>query len=142
MVLFDIVLIISNKILSNQEKKSKHNDKYLIENLLKTQKEVKIIENYLINGKLTDYGHLMKEHWIRKKERSNLISNRHIDKIYEYALKNGAIGGKLVGAGGGGFLLFYAEQHEKLRTAMRKKEIIELRFSFDFEGTKNLFVKY
>jgi D-glycero-alpha-D-manno-heptose-7-phosphate kinase len=132
----------SGKILSSQESETKKHNKYLIENLIKTQKEVAIIENYLMNGKLNDYGHLMKEHWTRKKKRSNLMSNNHINLIYEYALKNGAVGGKLVGAGGGGFLLFYSEQPEKLRAAMKKKGVAELRFAFDFEGTKNLFVKY
>ena len=114
----------------------------MTENLIKTQNEVTIIENYLMKGKLEDFAYLMKEHWIRKKERSELMSSNYIDAMYEYALKNGAIGGKLVGAGGGGFLLFYSEQPEKLRMAMKRRGIKELRFSFDLEGTKNLFVKY
>ena len=64
------------------------------------------------------------------------MSNEEIDYIYDYALKNGAIGGKLIGAGGGGFFLFYSEDPEKLREAMTKKDYQELRYSFDFEGTK------
>ena len=58
--------------------------------------------------------------------------------MYEEALKNGAVGGKLVGAGGGGFLMFYTEDKEKLRTKMRKLKINELKFNFDYEGTKIL----
>jgi D-glycero-alpha-D-manno-heptose-7-phosphate kinase len=67
------------------------------------------------------------------------MSNPQIDEWYELGRNNGAIGGKLVGAGGGGFLLFYAEQHRSLRTAMKKAGLEEVRFRFDFEGTKVLF---
>ena len=70
------------------------------------------------------------------------MSNGYIDGIYKYGLENGALGGKIVGAGGGGFLLFYSDRPEHVRHAMKKKKIKELRFSFDFEGTKNLFVKH
>jgi D-glycero-alpha-D-manno-heptose-7-phosphate kinase len=62
-----------------------------------------------------------------------------VDEWYELGRRSGAIGGKLVGAGGGGFLLFYTEQHRTLREAMRKAGLQELRFRFDFEGTKVLF---
>ncbi len=64
------------------------------------------------------------------------MSNQQIDNWYEIGLKNGAIGGKLVGAGGGGFLLFYADDKKKLRKAMREQGLEEVRFRFDFEGTK------
>ena len=131
----------STKILKNQEIKTKKDDKKLVENLKITLSEVNQIEKYIINGNLDDYGKLMNEHWIRKKKRSSFMTNDYIDYIYEYAIKNGAIGGKLVGAGGGGFLLFYSNNPEALRFAMLQKKLTELRFSFDFEGTKNLFVK-
>jgi D-glycero-alpha-D-manno-heptose-7-phosphate kinase len=131
----------SSKILSNQENKVKKENKKLIKKLKKTLSEVNQIENYIINGNFYDYGELMNEHWIRKKELSNKMTNKYIDSIYNYALKNEAVGGKLVGAGGGGFLLFYTENPESLRLAMSKKKIKELRFTIDFEGTKNLFVK-
>jgi D-glycero-alpha-D-manno-heptose-7-phosphate kinase len=64
------------------------------------------------------------------------MSNPQIDEWYELGLKNGAVGGKLVGAGGGGFLLFYAEDRNKLRHAMKKVGLEEVRFKFDYEGTK------
>lgn len=64
------------------------------------------------------------------------MSNSKIDEWYELGVKNGAIGGKLVGAGGGGFLLFYAENKRKLRSAMGHAGLEEVRFKFDFEGTK------
>jgi D-glycero-alpha-D-manno-heptose-7-phosphate kinase len=66
------------------------------------------------------------------------MSNPQIDKWYELGRKNGAIGGKLVGAGGGGFLMFYASDRMKLRQAMAKAGLEEVRFHFDFEGTKVL----
>ena len=84
------------------------------------------------------FGELMHEHWEHKKRRSNGMSNGAIDEWYDLARTNGAIGGKLVGAGGGGFLLFYTENHRRLREAMSKAGLSEVRFRFDFEGTKVL----
>jgi D-glycero-alpha-D-manno-heptose-7-phosphate kinase len=78
----------------------------------------------------------MHEHWENKKKRSCGMSNTEIDKWYELGMSNGAIGGKLVGAGGGGFLLFLADDKTKLRKAMSGAGLEELRFRFDFEGTK------
>jgi D-glycero-alpha-D-manno-heptose-7-phosphate kinase len=78
----------------------------------------------------------MDAHWQRKKERSGGMSNSQINEWYDYAMANGALGGKLIGAGGGGFLMFYAEDKAKLRRAMREKGLTEVRFRFDFEGTK------
>ena len=80
----------------------------------------------------------MNYHWKKKLERSKEISNEKINFMYNEALKNGAVGGKLVGAGGGGFLMFYTEDKEKLRSKMRKLNINELEFNFDYEGTKIL----
>jgi D-glycero-alpha-D-manno-heptose-7-phosphate kinase len=80
----------------------------------------------------------MDEHWLHKKKRSSAISNSEIDQWYDLALRNGAVGGKLIGAGGGGFLLFYAEDKKRLRHAMRESGLEEVRFRFDFEGAKTL----
>jgi D-glycero-alpha-D-manno-heptose-7-phosphate kinase len=80
----------------------------------------------------------MNDHWEHKKARSQGMSNSEIDRWYEIARSNGAIGGKLVGAGGGGFLMFLAADREKLRSSMRKLGLQEVRFRFDFEGTKVL----
>ena len=85
------------------------------------------------------FGELMHEHWEHKKRRSGGMSNPQIDEWYELGRKNGALGGKLVGAGGGGFLMFYAEDHRRLRAAMARAGLEEVRFRFDFEGTKVLF---
>ncbi|WP_219995531.1 hypothetical protein [Cylindrospermopsis raciborskii] len=82
------------------------------------------------------FGQLMHEHWEHKKKRSGGMSNPQIDEWYQLAMNNGAIGGKLVGAGGGGFLMFMASDRNKLRHAMTNAGLEEVRFGFDFEGTK------
>jgi D-glycero-alpha-D-manno-heptose-7-phosphate kinase len=77
-------------------------------------------------------------HWQNKRRRSTNMSNSEIDEWYKRGRENGALGGKLIGAGGGGFLLFYAEDKVRLRRAMRDAGLQEVRFRFDFEGTKVL----
>ena len=83
------------------------------------------------------FGEILHEHWEHKKRRSGAMSNPHIDEWYVVGRANGAIGGKLVGAGG--FLMFYAEDRQRLRQAMKRAGLDEVRFGFDFEGTKVLF---
>jgi D-glycero-alpha-D-manno-heptose-7-phosphate kinase len=80
----------------------------------------------------------MDEHWQHKKKRSGAISNPNIDKWYDLALRNGAVGGKLIGAGGGGFLLFYTEDKKRVRHVLRETGLEEVRIRFDFEGTKTI----
>ena len=92
----------------------------------------------LEKGDTAAFGDLMDEQWNQKKRRSSAMSNPEIDEWYELGRKNGALGGKLVGAGGGGFLMFYAEDHRRLRSAMARAGLEEVRFRFDFEGTKVL----
>ena len=77
----------------------------------------------------------MDEHWQHKKQRSTSMSNPNIDRWYELGLANGALGGKLVGAGAGGFLLFYAKDQDALRAAMGAEGLSEVRFLFDHDGT-------
>ena len=85
---------------------------------------------------LASFGRLMHEHWEHKRKRSGGMSNPQIDAWYNSAVANGALGGKLIGAGGGGFLMFVAEDRIRLRHAMREAGLPEVRFHFDFEGTK------
>jgi D-glycero-alpha-D-manno-heptose-7-phosphate kinase len=80
----------------------------------------------------------MDVHWRRKKERSAIMSNEFINDCYDVAMANGALGGKLIGAGGGGFLMFYAEDKARLRNALRERGLAEARFRFEPEGTKIL----
>jgi D-glycero-alpha-D-manno-heptose-7-phosphate kinase len=87
-------------------------------------------------GRLDEYGRLLDEHWQEKRKRSKLISNPRIDRWYEAARRNGAVGGKLIGAGGGGFLMFLADDPTRLRRALAAEGLAELRFGFDYEGTR------
>jgi D-glycero-alpha-D-manno-heptose-7-phosphate kinase len=87
-------------------------------------------------GDLGRFGELMGEQWEHKKRRSGQVSNPRIDEWYSLGMQNGALGGKLVGAGGGGFLMFYAADRARLRHAMSQAGLEEVRFRFDFEGTK------
>ena len=128
----------STKILNKQDVETKNSQKNIIDNLCEVKKIGIETENLLLRDKLSDFGLLMNYHWKKKLERSKEISNEKINYMYTQALKNGAIGGKLVGAGGGGFLMFYSEDPEKLRDKMKKLKVNELKFNFDYEGTKVL----
>ena len=91
---------------------------------------------YIENGNINKFAELMNVHWDYKQSRSKNMTNKFISKCYDDALKNGAVGGKLVGAGGGGFLMFYANNKEKLRRKMLQNKLEEVRFGFDFQGTR------
>jgi D-glycero-alpha-D-manno-heptose-7-phosphate kinase len=123
-------------ILMDQNSKSLQNDQLMLENLHFTKELGRKSKEALITGQTLTFGALLNEHWEYKRSRSLGISNTFIDQAYDCALKSGAIGGKLVGAGGGGFLMFYANNKEKLHIAMTKLGLEEVRFKFDFEGTK------
>jgi D-glycero-alpha-D-manno-heptose-7-phosphate kinase len=126
----------ASAILKEQDDKSKKKADDMIQNL-HFVKELGIkSRDALENGDLHEFGQLMNVHWDHKKKRSGSMSNGKIDQWYELARKNGAVGGKLIGAGGGGFLMFYAEDKVRLRRAMNEVSLTEVRFSFDFEGTK------
>ena len=125
-------------ILQDQNQKSLENDEVMLQNLHYVKELGYRSKESLESGDLETFGELMNEHWAHKKNRSQGMSNGQIDVWYEAARANGAIGGKLVGAGGGGFLLFLANDREKLRAAMAKHSLDEVRFRFDFEGTKVL----
>ena len=130
----------AGKILKNQDDRSSKKDKDIIENLNYVKKLGVQSMVALENNDIDQFGLIMNEHWENKKRRSKKMSNLKIDQWYNYAIANGALGGKLVGAGGGGFLMFLASDPQKLRNAMSKINLPEVRFSFDFEGTKPVFV--
>lgn len=125
-------------ILREQDDKSKKSDKTMIDNLHFVKELGLQSRRALENGDLGEFARLMDGHWQRKKERSTGMSNSEIDNWYQAALAHGALGGKLVGAGGGGFLMFYAGDKTRLRHAMRERGLTEVLFRFDFEGTKVL----
>ena len=126
----------ASSILSDQANKSNSQDKAMIENLHFTKNLGIRSKEALVAGENSKFGELMHEHWEHKKSRSKGMTNGFIDEAYELAIKSGAVGGKLVGAGGGGFLMFYAHDREKLRSQMSKLGLEEVRFQFEFEGTK------
>jgi len=126
----------ASSILKDQNDRSKQNDQAMLDNLHFTKELGYKSLAALESGDLEEFARLMDVHWQRKKARSSGMSNQHINDWYDYAMANGALGGKLIGAGGGGFLMFYAHDKQRLRHAMRAKGLQEVRFRFDFEGTK------
>ena len=126
----------ASTILSDQHVRSKAGEPDMLQNLHYVKTLAYRSKEALEDGEVVRFGELMHEHWEHKKRRSGGISNPQIDKWYSLALSNGAVGGKLVGAGGGGFLMFYATDRGRLREAMAREGLEEVRFRFDFEGTK------
>lgn len=121
-------------ILEDQDSKSKISDSSMIDRLHHTQELGNNIKASLLNGDLCSFGNLMNEHWESKVKRSENISNTTINEWYRRGLDNGAIGGKLVGAGGGGFLLFVAEDPERLKAEMNRVGLREVPVEFDHHG--------
>ena len=126
----------ASKILKEQNDRTKSMDKAMVENLHFVKELGVQSKDAMESGNLREFARLMDVHWQRKKERSGGMSNAQINGWYDFAMANGALGGKLIGAGGGGFLMFYTEQSTRLRRAMREQGMREVRFRFDFEGTK------
>jgi D-glycero-alpha-D-manno-heptose-7-phosphate kinase len=128
----------ASSILKDQDDRSKTKDFFIIDNLHYVKDlGVRSLEA-LKAGDLHKFGTLLDEHWQHKKKRSGAMSNPEIDKWYDLAMRHGALGGKVIGAGGGGFLLFYSEDKKRLRRALREAGLEEVRVRFDFEGTKTL----
>ena len=126
----------ASDVLKDQDTRSRANDKEMIDNLHFVKDLGRQSQAALEAGDLAKFGELMNVHWEHKKRRSAKMTDGRIDEMYQLARQNGAVGGKLIGAGGGGFFLFYAEDHNRLRRALRDAGIEEVRFRFDFEGTK------
>ncbi len=126
----------ASDILKDQNTRTQSSDNEMLKNLHFVKELGYRSKDALEAGDVVKFGELMHEHWEHKKRRSGGMSNLKIDEWYELGLKNGAVGGKLVGAGGGGFLMFYAVDRNKLRHAIRKVGLEEVRFGYDFEGTK------
>jgi D-glycero-alpha-D-manno-heptose-7-phosphate kinase len=126
----------AGSILKDQVDKSKQKDSKMVENLHFTKDLGLRSKAALVQGDTKKFGELMHEHWEHKKSRSSGMTSDFIDDAYGQAMRAGAVGGKLVGAGGGGFLMFYAHDKEMLRKKMSQLRLEEVRFQFDFEGTK------
>jgi D-glycero-alpha-D-manno-heptose-7-phosphate kinase len=124
----------ASKVLSDQDERSKAGDEQMLENLHRTKELGRRSCELLRSGDLDAYAELMHEHWEHKRSRSPGMANEHIDRLYMLARRSGVIGGKLVGAGGGGFLLVYSPRPEDTRQAMAAAGASELTFDFEFEG--------
>lgn len=129
----------AGSLLTDQERRTIDRDREMLGNLHDVKELGRRSRAALEKGDTMVFGELMHEHWEQKKRRSRGLTSPQIDQWYELGRRNGAIGGKLVGAGGGGFLMFYTEDHRRLRSAMAAAGLEEIRFRFDFEGTKVLF---
>jgi D-glycero-alpha-D-manno-heptose-7-phosphate kinase len=128
----------ASSILKDQDTRSRQEDTDMTANLHFVKELGTQSLQALESGDLLEFGRLMHEHWQYKKRRSNGMSNGEVDHWYDLGLANGAVGGKLVGAGGGGFLMFYTEDRMRLRHAMTEAGLREVRFRFDYEGSKVL----
>jgi D-glycero-alpha-D-manno-heptose-7-phosphate kinase len=126
----------ASEILKDQDKRSREMDEEMLGSLHYVKELGLRSRDALLNGRTAEFGALMHEHWEHKRRRSKGMSNPRIDEWYELGMRSGALGGKLVGAGGGGFLMFYAEDRSRLRHAMTRAGLEEVRFRFDFEGAK------
>ena len=122
-------------ILAEQKTKTEAKDESMIEGLHAIKQLGMEAKNALESGDIDGFGEIMNDHWLHKKERSTAMSNDRIDHYYKVALANGALGGKLVGAGAGGFLLFYTTNQTLLRSAMTAEGLQEVPFGFDFGGS-------
>jgi len=130
----------ASEILDEQDKKSRKDDPDMIENLHRIKEIGLETRRVLEKGDIDALGELLHVHWETKRKRSKSMTNPFIDECYEAARKNGALGGKIMGAGGGGFFMFYCHNNDKAKVyqAIKKIGLRPMRFHFDFEGAKIL----
>lgn len=125
----------ASEILRDQDRRSRGGDQSMVDNLHFVKTLGLQSKDALEAGDLRTFAEIMHVHWEHKKQRSQSMSNNMINDLYDLARRNGALGGKLIGAGGGGFLMFYTEDKTRLRHAMREAGVREVRVRFDFQGT-------
>ena len=125
----------ASELLEDQKTRSQSGDKDMLDNLRFIKELGFRIKGVLEAGDLSGFADLMHEHWLHKRGRSANTSNDRIDTVYAIARENGALGGKLVGAGGGGFLMFFTEDRPRLRARMIENGLQEMDFDFDFDGS-------
>lgn len=128
----------ASEVLKVQNDSTINQNQAMIENLHFVKKLGIDSKEALEKGDVEKFSDLMNVHWEHKKKRANTMSNDRINYLYELALKNGAMGGKLIGAGGGGFLMFYAADKKLLRRIMYTEGLNEVRFRFDYLGTRSV----
>jgi D-glycero-alpha-D-manno-heptose-7-phosphate kinase len=128
----------ASEILKGQDDLSKQNDPVMKENLHQIKDIGLKTREYLEKGEVDMMGELLHAHWEIKKKRSQKMSDPFIDECYDVARKNGALGGKIMGAGGGGFFMFYCKNGSKARVseALTKMGLIRERFNIDWDGAR------
>jgi D-glycero-alpha-D-manno-heptose-7-phosphate kinase len=128
----------SSEILSEQKRGTEQGRADVLESLHLTKQMGFAIKQALLEGDLTRFGELLHAHWQNKKRRSDKITDPRLDQLYELARDCGALGGKIMGAGGGGFFMFLCPNRYKvqLREAMVRQGLREMQFDFDYEGAK------
>ncbi len=126
----------ASRVLQDQNRRTIERDADVERNLTELKEIACRSQAALEGGDLRAFAELLSAQWEHKKARSGGVSNGEIDRWYELGIRHGALGGKLVGAGGGGFLMFYAEDKADLRRTLAAEGLREVRFRFDFEGTK------
>jgi len=130
----------SSQVLETQKEDTQRNDPIVLDSLHRTKELGYKFKEALERGDIERFGRLLDEHWQNKKRRSGLISDSQLDRWYEIAKENGALGGKIIGAGGGGFFMFCCTTGRKaqLRQALAAEGLREMPYDFDFEGAKVL----
>jgi len=127
----------NDKILKEQDDSTKNNQEEVLNSLHYIKESGYKILDIVKSGNLDELGGMFRNHWEMKKKLSSGVTNDKIDSIYNIALNNGATGGKITGAGGGGFFTFYCSQdHQKLRNVMKAEGLKELDYSFDLDGSR------
>src|SRR5262249_8921362 len=127
----------ASAVLADQDQRTQTGDAEMLENLHRTKQLGLQSRELLVAGDLFAYGELMHEHWLNKRRRSPGMANDRINDLYTLARRSGVVGGKLVGAGGGGFLLLYARNPADTRQAMAAAGATELPFDFEFVGASS-----
>ncbi len=130
----------ANEILAEQSRKARVDEEVAIRSMHRIKEIGREIKLTLENDDVSKFGRLLNEHWLEKKKISTKMSSGNIDRWYDKAMTNGALGGKLMGAGGGGFLLFCVDngRRKELRAAMEAEGLRYMDFRFDWEGSKEL----
>ena len=127
----------ASAVLADQDSRTKTGDDEMLQNMHRTKEMGLQSRDLLVAGDLFAYAELMHEHWLNKRKRSPGMATSRIDELYTLARRSGVIGGKLVGAGGGGFLLVYARNPADTRQAMAAAGATELPFDFEFVGAQS-----
>jgi D-glycero-alpha-D-manno-heptose-7-phosphate kinase len=127
----------ASDILAEQNTAAKKNEQLVVDSMHQIKEIGRQCREWLLSGDIQSFGQSLHHHWQLKKQISDKMSHCNIDRWYELARENGALGGKIMGAGGGGFFMFYCDNgKQKLREVLKREGLREFRFKIDHEGSK------